>query len=211
MKYLPQITDKEIEENHARFGERASLYRKRGLDFAKNREFILKKSSPLKGNILEIGTGRGHMTLFLARAGYKFISIDIDKESLKIAALNLAYEKLLSSVRFYVMDGKSLTFKDNNFKNIIAVNLFHHIEETDKILSEINRVLCAGGKAVLADFNKKGMDIVGAFHKEEGKTHEDCGARRDYVYSYFHNLGYNIRNHDDTHHWVLIVEKRVKK
>lgn len=211
MEYIPKLADKEIEENHARFSERASIYRKRGLDFVKVREFILEKASPLEGSILEIGTGRGHMTLSLAKAGYKFISIDKDKESLKIAALNLAYGKVLSSTKFYIMDGKSLTFKDRSFKNIVVVNLFHHIAEIDKILSEINRVLCADGKAVLADFNKKGMDIVEAVHKGEGNIHENYGLRKDYTYSYFSNLGYDIQDYDDTHHWVLIAEKRIKK
>ncbi len=209
MEYAPQITDKEVEENHARFSERASIYEKRGLDFAKAREFILEKASPLEGNILEIGTGNGHTTLILAETGYRFVSIDKDKESLKIAALNLAYEKVLSNVTFYIMDGKSLTFKDGDFKNIVVINLFHHIAEIEEILSEINRVLCGGGKAVLADFNKKGMDIVEAVHREEGNMHENCGIRKDYTYSYFHRLGYKIQSYDDAHHWVLIAEKRI--
>ena len=211
MEYIPKLTDKEIEENHKIFSERASLYKKKGLDFAEERKFILERVFPLEGNILEVGTGTGHTTLALAKAGYEFISIDKDIEALKTAALNLAYEKVLSRVRFYVMDGKSLTFADSSFKNIVVVNLFHHVSVVDKMLSEINRVLCNGGKAVLADFSRKGMEIIAAVHREEGRTHEHSGVTKDYVHSYFRNLGYKIQGYDGAYEWVLIAEKKAKE
>ncbi|MEA3305840.1 MAG: methyltransferase domain-containing protein [Candidatus Omnitrophota bacterium] len=209
MEYIPKLTDKEIEENHGRFAERAALYGKKGLDFAKSRKFILEKASPLSGSILEIGTGRGHTALSLAKAGYKIISIDKDKESLKLAALNLAYEKVLSNVKFYVMDGGSLNFANGSFENIVAVNLFHHIEKIDRVLSEIDRVLRGNGKAVLADFNKKGMSIIDIVHRQEGNTHENHGAGRDSVGSYFHGLGYEIQNYAEECNWILIAKKRI--
>ena len=211
MKYIPKLIDKEIEENHIQFSKRASLYKKRGLDFVKGREFILEKASFVEGTILEIGTGTGHMTLCLAKAGYKIVSIDKDKESLKIAAMNLAYEKLLSNVTFYVMDGKCLTFADDSFKNIVAVDMFHHIKERDKLFAEIDRVLCVGGKALLADFNEKGMAIIEDVHKGEGRIHESFGIARNHAYDYFYNLKYKIQSYDETHHWALIAQKAKKR
>ena len=176
----------------------------------KAREFILKKAYPLKGRILEIGAGNGHTTLALAKAGYKFVSIDKDKQAIKITALNLAYRNMLSNVTFYVMDGESLTFPDNSFKNIVIVNLFHHIKDIDKVLSGADRALCADGKLVLADFNKKGMGIVNAVHKQEGRIHEDYGVSKDYIYSYFHGLGYEIESYKEKHHWLLIGKKQIQ-
>ena len=213
MQYFPKVNEKEIEENHRHFSERISLYKERGLDFIKNREFILAKAGVLDGNILEIGAGSGYTTLALAKAGYKFISIDIDKEALKTTALNLAYEKVLSNVEFYVMDGMSLDFKNSTIKNVVIVNLFHHIKSgINKILSEIDRVLCADGKLVLADFNDKGMKIVEGVHKQEGRVHENAGVSEDYVHSYFHSLGYEIKRYQDMCHWIIItkMDKRLK-
>ena len=163
----------------------------------------------MQGSILEIGTGTGYATLVLAKAGYKFTSIDTDKESLEIAALNLAYENALSNVAFYVMDGKSLDFENKSFRNIVVINLFHHIDDIDKVLSEIDRVLCRGGKAVLADFNKNGLKIVGSVHKQEGRIHEDVGVSKKHIYSYFHRLGYDVKSAEDKHHWVLIAKKKI--
>ena len=211
MQYIPKLSAKEIEENHKCFNERLSLYRKKELDFVENRKFILKKAGPLQGRILEIGAGTGYITLALAKAGYKFISIDKDKEALKTAALNLAYEKVLSNVEFHIMDGKSMDFGNESFENIVCVNLFHHINKINKMLSEIDRVLCANGKVVLADFNKKGMEIVNAVHKQEGRVHENSNVTKDSIYSYFRGLGYELKNCGDECHWVLIGKKSIKK
>lgn len=210
MQYIPKLSAQEIEENHKRFKGRVSLY-KRGLDFAESRKFILKKAKPLRGSILEIGAGTGYTTLALAKAGYKFISIDKDREALKTSALNLAYEKVFSNVKFYVMDGKSLTFENGSFNNIVVVNLFHHIDSVNKMLAEIDRVLCADGKIVLADFNKTGMEIVEAVHKREGRAHENSGVTKDSIYSYFHALGYDIRSYQDRCHWTLVCKKLIQK
>ena len=211
MQYNPRLSAKEIRENHRHFSGRVSLYRKRGLDFSKSREFILKKAGPLKGAILEIGTGTGHTALALARAGYKVISIDSDKEALKVAALNLAHAKLLSRVKFYAMDGRSMDFEDGSFGNIVCVNLFHHIKRANKMFSEIDRVLCADGKVVFADFNKKGAGIVNAVHNEEGRLHEDEDVTKDSVRAYFSGFGYEIRGYGDRCHWVLVGKKSIER
>lgn len=210
MQYIPELSAKEIAENHKYFSERASLYKEKGLDFAESRELMLKKAHPLRGSILEIGTGTGHATLALAKAGYKFVSIDNDKETLKIAALNLAYVNLLSSVKFYIMDGKSMDFANESFKNIVCVNLFHHIREIDKMLSEIDRVLSADGNVVLADFNKRGMEIVNAVHEQEGRVHENSNVAQDSVYFYFRSLGYEVKDYNEKCHWILLGRKMIK-
>ena len=81
MRYTPRLGRKKIEENHRYFSERVLLYKKKGLDLVKSREFILRKAQPLPGSILELGTGAGHTTVALAKAGYDFVSIDKDKEA----------------------------------------------------------------------------------------------------------------------------------
>ena len=211
MQYIPKLNRKEIEENHQRFSERVSLYKKRGLDFLRSQEFILERDHSLQGSILEIGSGTGYTTLSLAKAGYKFTSIDKDKETLKIAALNLAYENALSRVKFYVMDGKSMDFGNGSFKNIVCVNLFHHINKVKKMLSEIDRVLCTNGKLILADFNRRGMEIVDFVHKAEGRVHEDFGVEENYIHSYLHRLGYEISHFEDKCHWILVAKKKIQQ
>ncbi len=207
MKYIPELTEQEIEENNKHFKERITLYKHKGLDFFKARSFILQKAKPLEGNILEIGTGTGHTTLCLAKAGHRFASVDPDKETLKIAALNVAYEGMLSNVDFYVMDGMSLAFGDNSFNNIIIVCLFHHIDDISRILKETDRVLVPGGKVVISDFDRYGMEIVNTVHEEEGRKHEDSGVTGKDIRDYLDALEYNTKSYDYKGYWIVIGEK----
>ena len=207
MRYIPKVTHESVEENHRHFIERVSIFKKRGLDFSRRLRFVLKKAEPLRGSILEIGTGTGHTMLALAKAGYKFTSIDKDKDVLRIAALNLAYAKLLPLVEFHAMNGKELKFKNNSFNNIIAVSVFHHINSVEKMLIEIDRVLNKNGKIIFADFNSNGMAIVNSVHKHEGRVHECTDATKEKIFSYFHGLGYDMDHYNSKSHWVIIGKK----
>jgi len=211
MRYIPKVTPESVRENHRHFMERVSIFKKRGFDFSRTLRFVLKKAEPLRGSILEIGTGKGHTMLALAKAGHKFTSIDKDKNTLKIAALNLAYAKLLSLVEFHTMDGKKLKFKNNSFNNIIAVSVFHHISSVEKMLIEIDRVLSKNGKIIFADFNSKGMAIVNSVHKHEGRVHECTDATKEKIFSYFHGLGYDMDRYNSKSHWVIIGKKIIRK
>jgi len=207
-EYIPKFTKKEVKDNHRYFKERLSIYKKEGLDFEANRVVILEKSLPLKGKILEIGTGRGHMSITLAKEGYRFVSVDKDEEALKIASLNLAYKNLLSQVAFYIMDANFLLFKDNSFNNIVCVDMFHHISNIEKIISEMDRVLNINGKLILADFDEKGRKIVNSAHEQEGRIHPYSTVDRNVVNSYLENSEYEIKNYNDKCHWLLVARKR---
>lgn len=207
MEYVPELTSEEIEEVHKHFEERLALYRDRGLDFNKYRKFLLDRASSLEGNILELGTGTGYTTVTLAREGYKFTSIDTDKEALKTTAARLAYNKVLRNVKFYVMDATRLEFDDDSFQSIIAINLLHHVSDIEKLLSEADRVLCAKGKIIISDFNEEGRKIVDKVHSEEGRSHDHPIADQEKIRSFFGEKGYKIEEFDNSGHWVLIAEK----
>lgn len=85
----------EIEENKKKFLERVSLYKSYGYDQVKCREFIIQKASPIKGDILEIGTGKGYLTALLAKKAENIITVDISKEEQHLATLNAAAEGVL--------------------------------------------------------------------------------------------------------------------
>jgi len=207
MRYLPRLTEKEIKENHRRFAQRASVYRNRDFDFMASRLSILGYAGRLEGKILEIGSGTGHMSLALAQRGYRFTSIDVDKKALRISAMNLAYEGHLDKAELFVMDGNRLTFGDESFNNIIAVNFFHHITDAGRILKEMDRVLAQGGKMLLADFNELGASIVDDVHKKEGHIHDHSGLSRERITACLDEMSYETESRDEKYHWVLLGQK----
>jgi len=161
-----------VEENHKQYIERLRFYREFGYDVEKERDFILEKSLPISGKILEIGTGKGHFALALAKRGFNFASIDISEEEQNIAKLNVQYYGLEKQVKFMIEDARNLSFPDRSFDVIYSINVFHHLENTQAVLNEITRLLIPGGKIALADFNAKGLEIINTCHSREGRVHD---------------------------------------
>lgn len=184
--------EKEVIENHEKYLERVTFYRSFGYDLEKEREFILDKSLPFSGDILEIGTGKGHFALALAKRGLSFTSIDISEDEQKIARLNLRYHGLEKQAIFRVEDAEHLNFPEKSFDAIFSVNVFHHLEKPDAVLSEMKRLLRPGGKIVLSDFNEKGMGIINACHEREGRVHDHSKHDLDEAKAYFAEKGFEV-------------------
>ncbi len=207
MKYCPEFKDVELKENHKIFKNKQAYYKERGIDFDKNREFILEKAGRLKGSILEIGSGRGRTALSLTGAGYSIVSVDKDEAMLRVTALNLLYENLLEKAELHLMDAYSLDFKDKSFDNVFMIEALHHVDNIGGIFGEVDRVLKPCGKFIVADFNEKGMRVIDESHREEGGKHLNSLVGKEEAYNWLSSRGYKTESYDDLCHWVLIAEK----
>ncbi|MFA4992519.1 MAG: class I SAM-dependent methyltransferase [Candidatus Omnitrophota bacterium] len=199
--------EKEILENHRRYLERVNFYRSNGYDLEKERDFILDKSLPISGEILEIGTGKGHFALALARRSYSFISIDISKQEQEIAMLNLRYLGLEKQVVLKIEDATRLSFSDQSFNIIFSINVFHHLKNPQMALNEMIRLLKPSGKIVLSDFSAKGLEIINACHAFEGRTHDYFKHRLNEAKDYFITKGFNVKECQSEVQKVLIAER----
>jgi ubiquinone/menaquinone biosynthesis C-methylase UbiE len=160
-------------ENRKRYVERVAFYRGFGYDLERERDFIIDSAIPFSGEILEIGTGKGHFALALAKRGFNFISIDKTDEEQRMAFLNLCYWGLDTRVTLKIENAERLSFSDKSFDVVFSINVFHHLEDPIAVLNEITRVVRPAGKIVLSDFTEKGLSIINACHTHEGRTH-DC-------------------------------------
>ncbi len=163
--------DNELIENYNKYTERFLLFKRFGYDIEKERQVIIEKALPLNGKILEIGTGKGYLTLQLAQNGYKFVSIDISKEEQRFAKMRLRYLGLENYVTFLVSDAGNTDFSDGEFDVIFSVNLTHHLSQPFNVIDEMIRILSPSGKIVLSDFSEKGFALVDNIHKSEGRVH----------------------------------------
>ena len=199
--------DKEILENNKKYLERVAFYRSCGYDLEKERDFILDKSLPISGEILEIGTGKGHFALALAKRGYSFTSIDISQQDQEIAMLNLRYFGLEKQAILKIEDAERLSFLDQSFHIIFSINVFHHLKRPIAVLDEIIRLLRPKGKAVLSDFSDRGLEIINACHTREGRTHDHCKYRLREAKNYFITKGFKIKECQSAVQKVLIAEE----
>jgi len=209
MRILNQIIDRtEIEANRIRRTERINLYRAHGLDLLGHRSQLLRWAGPLIGReILELGCGRGYMALVMAQAGHSFISLDRDMEMLRATALNLAGDNLLGSVRLLLADATRTPFHAGAFDSVVAVDFFHHAESTACILTEVDRLLKPGGRAIFSDFDEEGLTLIASIHTAERRAHPVLGAGRDTVHRAFHESGYGLEEESHMYHWSMIAYK----
>ena len=95
-------------------------------------------------NILDLGSGDGFFTYILSKnKNNKVYGIDLSKESVGISS------KRYPTISFQVMNSESMKFKDNFFDEIYAMDVLEHVDNLDKVLHEIRRVLKPGGKFVI--------------------------------------------------------------
>lgn len=106
---------------------------------------------------LDGGCGTGRFAIAMAQLGAaRSIGIDIGTRSLEFA--DRQKERLgLSNVSFMEMSADNLEFEDGYFDVVISNGVLHHIERTEKGLSEHVRVLRPGGLFWIYLYGKGGL------------------------------------------------------
>jgi ubiquinone/menaquinone biosynthesis C-methylase UbiE len=189
--------------------ERLRLFKKYGYDILKARNFILAKAGLAKGKILEIGTGKGHMTVVLAKKGFKLISIDLDRKAQDVARRHLKSIKRDRSVILKIMDAEKLRYKDGFFNYVISVNFMHHAKNPGKCLKEMIRVV--KDKLIIADINKRGGRILEQVHQLDGHSHEKSKMSLKETGVFLKKAGMKVKIYGDKCQTVLIAGKGESK
>ena len=199
--------DNERLENHKKYLERKALYKSFGYDVDKERDFILEQAKPVRGRILEAGTGKGHFALALARAGYSFVTFDISAEEQRFAKLNIAYFGFEKQVDFRIENGEHTSFSDRCFDTVFFVNVLHHLRNPYQVIDELARILSSQGKIIIADFTEKGFKVMDKIHGLEGNTHEIGKVSLPDVESYLRKKCFLTKKVKSVYQCVLIAER----
>ncbi|TAM40250.1 class I SAM-dependent methyltransferase [bacterium] len=185
--------------------DRLKLFKSYGYDIPKARKFILTKAKISGGRVLEVGTGKGHMVVALAKKGLKAVSIDLDRKAQKTARLKLKSLKLDKSVSLKIMNAEKLKYKDNSFDYVISVNFIHHAKNPVKCLKEMIRV--AKNELIIADLNKRGEKIMEKVHALDGHSHAASKMPLSAVKEYLENAGLVVKIYRDVCQTVIIAMK----
>jgi ubiquinone/menaquinone biosynthesis C-methylase UbiE len=185
--------------------DRLKLFRKYGYDIPRARKFILTKAKVSGGRILEVGTGRGHMAVALAKNGLKVVSIDLDRKAQEVAKLKLKVLKLDKLVSLKNMNAERLKYKDSSFDEAISVNFIHHAKNPVKCLKEMIRVVKC--KLIIADLNKKGERIMEKVHGLDGHKHAASKMSMLGVKEYLEQQGLLVKAYRDVCQTVIVVKK----
>lgn len=199
------VLNKETTENHKRYLERIKLYKSFGYDAEGERNFIIEKAEPLYGEILEIGTGKGHLAIALAKKGYSFTTIDISDQEQKIARLSIKYLGLEKQVNFKIENAQKMSFGDKVFDIIFSANMVHHLKNPFKVIDELIRIVSFEAKIILSDFTKAGLELIDKVHAHEGRKHGFTQANLSDIGKYLSTKGFKIDKLRDEFQEILIA------
>ena len=98
---------------------------------------------------LDIGTGRGQVAVYLARAGFAVTGIDLSENMIDCARQNARRQDL--DIDFRTGDAEHLAFDDDAFDVLVSRNLLWTLPRPQRALEEWRRVLRPGGLLVVSD------------------------------------------------------------
>lgn len=199
------FSDKQITDNHARLVERNTIYRSFGYDVRESLTFVLARALPARGKVLEIGTGKGRLTVALAKNADNLTTVDIDPKEQRIGRMHALYEGVYPRVRFVLQNAEKLKWKKPTFDLVVSMNALHHIRRPERAVKEMIRVTRSDGKIVLSDFNTTGFRIMERIHEGENRVHERVEYDWAAIEELFRQAGWSTKRFEDCHQELLLA------
>lgn len=110
----------------------------------------IRKYIGFHAEILDVGSGAGFFSNAAAKAGHEVTGLDISRTSLRVAELMDSTGR----VKYVEGDAYRMPFPKESFDVVVAMDLFEHVSDPEKIISEMSRVLRPGGIFFFRTINK---------------------------------------------------------
>ncbi|MDF5723984.1 MAG: bifunctional 2-polyprenyl-6-hydroxyphenol methylase/3-demethylubiquinol 3-O-methyltransferase UbiG [Rhizonema sp. PD37] len=106
-------------------------------------ELLKKYGISRSHKIVEIGCGGGILSEYIARQGFNVIGIDISEGAIEVAKQHALLDHI--EIEYQTGSVYQLTFPNNSFDVVFSSDFLEHIEDLDKAISEMSRILKPGG------------------------------------------------------------------
>lgn len=133
-------------------------------------------------DVLEVGCGRGTMSLYLAKyLGLNLSLLDSSSEAIEIVKKQFASNDISSN--FYVADAVNTELNAESFDGIVSIGLAEHLDDVEGLFKEQFRLLKKGGVMISLNIPDKFSiqflnSIMRFFKKLFGRYKEEL--RKDY-------------------------------
>ncbi len=102
--------------------------------------------------VLDLGCAGGFMAEALARRGAQVTGIDPARQAIDAARRHAAHNDL--SIRYDVGRGEELPYDDGAFDAVVCVDVLEHVQDLDRVMAEIARVLRPDGTLLFDTINR---------------------------------------------------------
>lgn len=160
------------------FGRRASAY---VTSRSHSDQSLLSKLVALarpnqRDRVLDVATGTGHTAFAFAPYVSEVIGVDITAEMI-VEAKRLRTRHGLENVSLALAAAAQLPFNDGTFQIVTCRRSAHHFSNVMASLSEINRVLQAGGRLIVDDRSVPEDDFVDVTMNRLDELHDESHVR----------------------------------
>src|SRR5579862_6136953 len=94
--------------------------------------------------ILEIGSGQGFRSYVFSKNPNNLVTgIDMSKKDIAIS------KQRYPKVNYLYMNAENLKFKKSSFNTVYAMDILEHVNNLEKVLREVKRVLKRKGKFII--------------------------------------------------------------
>ena len=126
-----------------------------GIDIRWRKKAIKMLQDLKPKQILDIATGTGDFAIESLKLNpEKVIGVDISEGMLNVGRKKMKNKGYSDIIDMQSGDSENLHFEDNTFDAVIVAFGVRNFENLEKGLSEMNRVLRPGGRAVILEFSK---------------------------------------------------------
>lgn len=116
-------------------------------------------------SVLDLGCGGGFMSEALARKGARVIGVDPSEAAIRAAKDHAQREGL--KIEYLVGCGESIPLAERTVDCVVCVDVLEHVEDLERVLDEIRRVLKAGGLFLFDTINRTRLASLVIVHMGE--------------------------------------------
>jgi 2-polyprenyl-3-methyl-5-hydroxy-6-metoxy-1,4-benzoquinol methylase len=138
-----------IKKNILNYNNRLDLDSKVYFEGVKNDLILVTRYLPKKSKVLDIGVGKGIISVLMQSLGFIVNGIDLEEtKGEQLGILEKRWQETIwkqfknkFGVQYQFYDGSRIPFENDHFDAVVAYAVIEHVSEIDVLLKEINRVL----------------------------------------------------------------------
>ena len=124
-----------------------------------------------EARVLDVAAGPGYMAMGFAARCREVVALDLTEAPLALAQ-RMSAERGLANLRVMTGDAAHLPFADASFDVVVCCLALHHMEDLQRVVSEMARVCRVGGRLAIED-------MIASEHAERAAYQDRVETLRD--------------------------------